>query len=562
MSEERRDDPCQGVRAARERWQREVLGPAKSRFPERQAEFATTSHIEIRDLYAPDDLANSDYMQDLGFPGEYPFTRGVQPTMYRGRLWTMRQYAGYASAEESNRRYRYLLQQGQTGLSVAFDLPTQLGYDSDDPLALGEVGRVGVAISSVEDVDTLFAGIPLDKVSVSVTANSTAAPILAMFIAVAQRRGVPLDKLNGTTQNDILKEYFARGTYIFPPQPSLRLVVDLMQYCSQQVPNWNTISISGYHIREAGSTAVQEVAFTLADAICYVEEALKRGMPVDSFAPRIAFFFNAHNDFFEEVAKYRAARRLWTKIMRERFGAKDPRSWMLRFHTQTAGSTLTAQQPENNVVRVALQALAAVLGGTQSLHTNSMDEALALPSERAVRVALRTQQIIGYESGVADTVDPLGGSYFVESLTNKIEDDVLGYLSCVEEMGGTIRAIASGYFSQEIAASAYRYQKEIEEDKRVVVGVNKFRTDQRPDVELLHVDPKVQEVQVRRLADLRAGRDPAKVRALLAALERAARGDDNLMPHLVACADGLCTLGEMCGVLRSVFGVHREVVSI
>ena len=562
MSEERRDSHAEEVRAARERWQREVLDPAKARYPERQAAFDTTSHIEIENLYAPDDLPDFDYVRDLGFPGEYPFTRGVQPTMYRGRLWTMRQYAGYASAEESNRRYRYLLEQGQTGLSVAFDLPTQMGYDSDDPVALGEVGRVGVAISSVEDVDTLFAGIPLEKVSVSVTANSTAAPILAMLIAVAQRRGVPLNKLNGTTQNDILKEYFARGTYIFPPQPSLRLVVDLMQYCSQQVPSWNTISISGYHIREAGSTAVQEVAFTFADAICYVEEAIKRGMPVDTFAPRIAFFFNAHNDFFEEIAKFRAARRLWARIMRERFGAKDPRSWMLRFHTQTAGSTLTAQQPENNVVRVALQALAAVLGGTQSLHTNSMDEALALPSERAVRVALRTQQIIGYESGVANTVDPLGGSYFVETLTDRIEEEVLGYLSCVDEMGGTIRSITSGYFAQEIAASAYRYQKEVESGKRVVVGVNKFRTDERPEVELLHLDPKVQEVQVRRLADLRARRDQNKVQSLLAALERAARGDENLMPHLVACADGLCTLGEMCGVLRSVFGVHQEVVAV
>ncbi|MDA8218236.1 MAG: methylmalonyl-CoA mutase family protein, partial [Dehalococcoidales bacterium] len=389
MAEEVRDGQIAPVRAARERWQRDVLDPAKARWPERRTEFQTTSHVDIQDVYAPGDLPDFDYLRDLGFPGEYPFTRGVQPTMYRGRYWTMRQYAGYASAAESNRRYRYLLEQGQTGLSVAFDLPTQLGYDSDDPIALGEIGRVGVAIDSVEDVDVLFSGIPLEKVSISVTANSTAAPILAMLIAVAQRRGVPLAKLNGTTQNDILKEYYARGTYIFPPRPSLRLVVDQMQYCSEQVPNWNTISISGYHIREAGSTAVQELAFTFADAITYVEEAVKRGMAVDSFAPRIAFFFNAHNDFFEEIAKYRAARRLWAKIMRQRFGAKDPRSWMLRFHTQTAGCTLTAQQPENNVVRVTLQALAAVLGGTQSLHTNSMDEALALPSERAVRIALR-----------------------------------------------------------------------------------------------------------------------------------------------------------------------------
>ncbi|MHB1132897.1 MAG: acyl-CoA mutase large subunit family protein [Chloroflexota bacterium] len=562
MPEKRQGGDGNPVRAARERWEREVLGPARTRFPERQPEFKTTSQTAIDPLYGPDSLDGLDYERDLGFPGEYPFTRGVQPTMYRGRFWTMRQYAGYASAEESNLRYRYLLDQGQSGLSVAFDLPTQLGYDADDPLAAGEVGRVGVSICSAEDFERLFAGIPLEKVSVSITINASAAAVLAMLLAVAKRRGVPLAKLNGTTQNDILKEYFARGAYIFPPQPSLRLVVDQMAYCADEVPNWNTISISGYHVREAGSTAAQELAFTFADAICYVDEAIKRGLAVDKFAPRLAFFFNAHNDFFEEIAKFRAARRIWARLMRERFGAKDPRSWMLRFHTQTAGSTLTAQQPENNVVRVALQALAAVLGGTQSLHTNSMDEALALPSESAVRVALRTQQIIAHESGVANTVDPLGGSYFVESLTNQLEEEVLGYLRGIDQMGGTIRAITSGYFAQEIAASAYRYQREVEEGRRVVVGVNKYATKEQPQIELLRVDCTVQEVQIQRLAELRARRDEAKAQELLGDLERAARGDENLMPRLVACAEALCTLGEMCNVLRTVFGVYREAVVV
>ena len=560
MTEERADRSPGTLAAETERWKRDVYGKAIARFPERQATFQTPSHIQVDPLYTPDSVAGSDYLSDLGFPGEYPFTRGVQPTMYRGRLWTMRQYAGFASAEESNRRYRYLLEQGQTGLSVAFDLPTQMGYDSDHPLALGEVGRVGVAICSVEDVDLLFRDIPLDKVSVSMTINATAAPLLAMYIAVANRRGVPLAKLNGTVQNDILKEYVARGTYIFPPDPSLRLTVDLMAYCSEHVPSWNTISISGYHIREAGSTAIQELAFTFADAIAYVEAALARGLRVDDFAPRIAFFFNAHNDFFEEIAKFRAARRIWARIMRERFGAKDPRSWMLRFHTQTAGCTLTAQQPENNIVRVALQALAAVLGGTQSLHTNSMDEALALPSERAVRIALRTQQIIAHESGVANTVDPLGGSYFVESLTNKIEEEVHGYLDCIRGMGGTIRAITSGFFQLEIANSAYKYQQEIEAKERVVVGVNSYQTDERAQVELLRVDPAVRDVQLARLADLRARRDQARAQRLLGELEQAARGADNLMPYLVACADAMCTLGEMCDVLRSVFGTYQEMV--
>ncbi|MHB1416417.1 MAG: acyl-CoA mutase large subunit family protein [Chloroflexota bacterium] len=562
MADENSDRLHEDVSAAREQWEREALARTKARWPERQAEFRTASDIVIHDLYSPDDVQALDYVRDLGFPGQYPFTRGVQPTMYRGRLWTMRQYAGYASAVESNRRYRYLLEQGQTGLSVAFDLPTQLGYDSDNPLALGEVGRVGVAICSLEDMDLLFQDIPLAKVSVSMTANSTAAPLLAMYLAVAKRRGVPLDKLNGTVQNDILKEYIARGTHIFPPGPSLRLVVDLMAYCGEQVPCWNTISISGYHIREAGSTAVQELAFTFANAIAYVEAALARGMKVDEFAPRLAFFFNAHNNFFEEIAKFRAARRLWARIMRERFQAQDPRSWMLRFHTQTAGSTLTAQQPENNVVRVALQALAAVLGGTQSLHTNSMDEALALPMEEAACVALRTQQIIACESGVAETIDPLGGSYFVEALTSEVEKAATGYLNRIQDMGGTIRCIISGFFQEEIAKSAYRYQREVEEGQRVIVGVNKFGSSEQPRIALLHVDPAVRDMQTRRLAQLRARRDAESVRGLLDSLRTAAQGSENLMPYLVACAEGLCTLGEMCDVLRSVFGTHTETTAL
>ncbi len=546
----------------RDRWLKEVRGKAIARYPERQKEFVNSSQTVIEPLYGPSDLAELDYQRDLGFPGEFPFTRGVQPTMYRGRLWTMRQYAGFASAEESNERYRYLLEQGQTGLSIALDLPTQMGYDSDDPLALGEIGRVGVALCSIDDMNVLFKDIPLDKVSVSITCNSTAAPLLAMVIAVAKERGVELTKLNGTVQNDILKEYIARGTYIFPPEPSLRLVVDLMDYCSKNVPRWNTISISGYHIREAGSTAVQELAFTFADAIAYVEAAVKRGLPVDSFAPRLAFFWNSHNDFFEEVAKFRASRRIWAKIMRDRFGAKDPRSLMLRFHTQTAGCTLTAQQPENNVIRVTLQALAAVLGGTQSLHTNSMDEALALPSEQSVRVALRTQQIIAFESGVADTVDPLAGSYYVENLTNQLEKGVEEYLRQVDEMGGTIKAISAGYFQREISNSAYRYQQEVDEEKRVVVGVNRFQTTDPTQMDLLQVDPNVSNVQLARLKNLRATRDEARAQALLAELKEAAAGDDNLMPYLVGCAEGRCTLGEMCNVLRDVFGTYQEIVVV
>jgi len=540
------------------KWAEEVLKPALERFPERKERFETHSQIEVKRLYTPQDTAALDYARDLGFPGMYPFTRGVYPTMYRGRLWTMRQYAGYATAEETNARFKYLLEQGQTGLSVAFDLPTQTGYDADHQMALGEVGRVGVAISSLEDMERLFDGIPLDKVSTSMTINATAPIILAMYIAVARRQGVDPKVLRGTVQNDILKEYVARGTYIFPPEPSLRLAVDVMEYCSQNLPKWNTISISGYHIREAGATAVQELAFTLADAIAYVEAAIRRGLDVDSFAPRISFFFGAHNNLFEEVAKFRAARRLWARIMRERFGAKKPASWMLRFHTQTAGCTLTAQQPLNNIVRVTIQALAAVLGGTQSLHTNSYDEALALPSEESVRIALRTQQIIAHESGVADTVDPLAGSYFVESLTEEIERKAEEYLQRIEAIGGALKAIESGYIQREIMESAYRYQREIETKKRIIVGVNEYViSEEKRGLKLLRVDPAVRERQIARLKALREKRDNARVRKLLRDLEEAARSDESLMPLFIECVEAYATLGEICDVLRGVFGEYR-----
>jgi methylmalonyl-CoA mutase N-terminal domain/subunit len=482
--------------------------------------------------------------------------------MFRGRFWTMRQYAGFASAEESNLRYRYLLDHGQSGLSVAFDLPTQIGYDSDHELAIGEVGKVGVAIDSVEDMEVLFNEIPLDRVSTSMTINSTASILLAMYIAVAKKQSVPLRKLQGTVQNDILKEYIARGTYIFPPKPSMRLVTDLIAYCADEVPNWNTISISGYHIREAGSTAAQEVAFTLANAIAYVEATLAAGMDVDTFAPRLSFFFNSHNDFLEEIAKFRAARRLWCKIMQERFGAKDQRSWMLRFHTQTAGCTLTAQQPENNIVRVALQALAAVLGGTQSLHTNSMDEALALPSDKAVRIALRTQQIIAHESGVANTIDPLGGSYYIEALTDEIEKQAWEYLDKVENLGGTLRALEGGFFHREIQESAYQYQKEVERKDRVVVGVNDFFIDDKEPIDIHRVDPSIGDAQVARLADLKRRRDNSAAQAALARLREVAEGTGNTMPVILDCVERKCTLGEICDVLRGIFGEYRETVGI
>ncbi|OTA41648.1 MAG: methylmalonyl-CoA mutase, partial [Symbiobacterium thermophilum] len=498
-----------------------------------------------------------DYLNDLGFPGEYPFTRGVHPTMYRGRFWTMRQYAGYGTAEESNRRYRYLLENGQSGLSVAFDLPTQIGYDSDSPYAEGEVGKVGVAIDTLADMETLFEGIPLDKVSTSMTINAPAAVLLAMYIAVAEKQGVRPDQLTGTVQNDILKEYVARGTYIFPPEPSMRLVTDVFAYCAREVPRWNVISISGYHIREAGATAAQEVGFTLANGIAYVEAAIRAGLDVDAFAPQLSFFFNAHNDFFEEVAKFRAARRLWARIMRERFRARDPRSWMLRFHTQTGGSTLTAQQPLNNIVRVTLQAFAAVCGGTQSLHTNSWDEALALPTEESVRVALRTQQIIAYESGAAATVDPLAGSYYVEHLTNEIERQAMEYIAKIDEMGGAVRAIERGYMQREIQEAAYQYQRQVEGGERVIVGVNRFQVEEPPPVNLLRVDPAVQEAQRRKLAAVKARRDQAAVDRALAALRAAARGTDNLMPPILEAVKAYATLQEICDVLRDVFGEYH-----
>jgi methylmalonyl-CoA mutase N-terminal domain/subunit len=540
----------------RRRWEEDVLAPALKKFPERKSRFSTPSGIPLERAYLPAD-PDQDDPERIGFPGEYPFTRGVQPTMYRGRLWTMRQYAGYATAEESNARYRFLLSQGQTGLSVAFDLPTQIGYDPDHELASGEVGRVGVSIFSLEEMERLFEGIPLATVSTSMTINAPAAVLLAMYVAAAKRQGADPSRLRGTIQNDILKEYIARGTYIFPPQPSMRLVTDVFAWCGVNLPEWNTISISGYHIREAGSTAVQEVAFTLANAIAYVEAALRAGLAVDSFAPQLAFFFNAHNNFLEEVAKFRAARRLWARIMRERFHASDPRSQMLRFHTQTGGSTLTAQQPENNVVRVTVQALAAVLGGTQSLHTNSMDEALSLPTEKAVQVALRTQQILALESGVADTVDPLAGSYAVEALTDEIQHRAEEYIQKIDSLGGAIAAIERGYVEAEIQEAAYRAQKAVEDREQLVVGVNEYAGGEPPDLEMLRVDPEVEERQRNRLQALQARRDGTRTAELLGRLASEAKGTGNLMPVILECAERDLTLGEICGALRGVWGEYR-----
>ena len=514
-------------------------------------------------LYTPLDIEGFDYERDLGFPGEYPFTRGVQPTMYRGRFWTMRQYAGFASAEESNKRYRYLLDQGQTGLSCAFDLPTQIGYDSDDSIAEGEVGKVGVAIDSLADMEILFSGIDLGKVSTSMTINAPAAILLAMYIAVAEKQGVGAGQLNGTIQNDILKEYAARGTYIFPPKPSMRLITNIFEYCSQNVPNWNTISISGYHIREAGSTASQEIAFTIADGIAYVDAAIKAGLNVDDFAGRLSFFWNSHNNVLEEVAKFRASRRVWAKVMKERFGATNPKSWMLRVHTQTAGSMLTAQQPENNIVRVALQTAAAVLGGTQSLHTNSKDEALALPTEDSVRIALRTQQIVAYESGLADVVDPLGGSYYIEALTDKIEQECWAYIKKIDELGGAVAAIEKGYIQNEIQESAYKWQMEVESKKRIIVGVNQFQVKEKTPEGLLRVDATVGEMQKKKLAELRAKRDNAAVKAKLAALKDACNDEKaNLMPFIVEAVKVYATLGEICGVMRKIFGEYEAHVRL
>jgi len=553
----------EALKSAKEEWEVTTVKSVLERLPERKERFETPSGIPLERAYTPIDVG-ANYLEDVGFPGQYPFVRGVQPTMYRGRLWTMRQYAGYASAEESNMRYKYLLEQGQTGLSVAFDLPTQLGYDADDPLAEGEVGKVGVSISSLDDMRLLFNGIPLDQVSTSMTINAPTSVLLAMYIAVAKEQGVEPSKLRGTVQNDILKEYVARGTYIFPPRPSMRLVTDLFRFCAEQVPRWNTISVSGYHIREAGATAVQEVAFTLADGMAYVQAAVDVGLDVDVFAPRISFFFSAHNDFLEEVAKFRAARRLWARIMRKRFGAQEPRSWRLRFHTQTAGSTLTAQQPEINVVRVTLQALAAVLGGTQSLHTNSRDEALWLPTEESVRIALRTQQVIAYESGVADTVDPLAGSYAIEHLTNEIEGRALDYLQKIDEFGGALAAVEQGYMQREIADAAYRYQEAVESGDRVVVGVNAFQVDEQSgELDRLVVDKTVEEQARRRLASLRARRDVERVASALSRIESAARvSNEPLMPLFIEAVEAECTLGEICGVLRRVWGEYHPEVGI
>ncbi len=545
------------------KWKETTLKKSLEKFMERKERFQYSSGLEVPRLSLPPEpfdqtqgRPDSAYEEKLGFPGEYPYTRGVQPTMYRSRFWTMRQYAGFSTAEESNKRYRYLLAQGQTGLSVAFDLPTQIGYDADDPIAQGEVGKVGVSISSIHDMMQLYDQIPLDKVSTSMTINAPAGVLLAMYIAVAKRQGADMRQLRGTIQNDILKEYVARGTYIFPPTPSMRLITDIFSFCAKEVPYWNTISISGYHIREAGSTAVQEVAFTLADGIAYVEAALKAGLDVDAFAGQLSFFFNAHNNLLEEVAKFRAARRMWARIMRERFGAKKPSSWQLRFHTQTAGSTLTAQQPENNVVRVTLQALSAVFGGTQSLHTNSMDEALWLPTEKSVRVALRTQQIIAYESGVADSVDPLAGSYLIEHLTDEIEKGALDYIAKIDEMGGALQSIERGYMQNEIQNAAYAAQQEIEHKEQIVVGVNQFNVDEVLTLERLQVDPSIELGQREKLKKLRESRNRESVDRLLGKLVDAAKGTDNLMPLFIECVENDITLGEICNTLRGVWGEY------
>jgi methylmalonyl-CoA mutase N-terminal domain/subunit len=548
---------------AKSYWETNSLNKVLNKFPERKKTFVTGSNKEVNNLYDPLDLEDYDYLDDLGYPGEYPYTRGVQPTMYRGRLWTMRQYAGFGDAEESNKRYKYLLKNGQTGLSIAFDLPTQIGYDSDHPMAHGEVGKVGVAIDTLEDMEILFDGIPLDQVSTSMTINAPAAILLAMYTAIAEKQGIPASELNGTIQNDILKEYIARGTYIFPPLPSMRLITDIFDYCSQKLPKWNTISISGYHIREAGSTAIQEIAFTLANGIAYVDAAVKRGLDIDTFAPRLSFFFNAHNDLFEEVAKFRAARRLWAKIMKDRFGAKNPKSMMLRFHTQTAGCTLTAQQPDNNVVRVTIQALAAVLGGTQSLHTNSRDEALSLPSQKSVRIALRTQQIIGYESGVAETVDPMAGSYYLEKLTTEIEQGVKDYINQIDQLGGSPKAIEKGFIQREIQNSAYQYQKDIEDKKRIIVGVNKFQSEvEEPMKDLLKVKPEIEKRQVEKLKKVKEKRNEKVVRKNLMELKKIVSTEQNIMPAILDCVRSYATLGEICDKLREVFGEYKESIKI
>ncbi|MEE3246892.1 MAG: methylmalonyl-CoA mutase family protein [Chloroflexota bacterium] len=540
----------------KKQWQRDTLEPAVRRFPERREKFQTDSGLDIDSLYSPEDLQfqGSNYDNDLGYPGEYPYTRGVQPNTYRGRVWTMRQYSGYGSAAETNERFRYLLDQGQTGLSIAFDLPTQIGYDSDHVLAKGEVGKVGVPICSLEDMETLFAGIPMNRVSTSMTINATASLLLCFYIVAARNQGVSMDQISGTVQNDILKEYIARGTYIYPPRPSMRLMVDVFKYCAENVPNWNTISISGYHMREAGATAVQELAFTFANAIAYVQAALDGGLKIDDFGPRLSFFFVAQNNLFEEVAKFRAARRMWARIMKDRFRARDPRSMMLRFHTQTAGVSLTAQQPDNNLIRCTIQALSAILGGSQSLHVNSRDEALALPSEDSVQLSLRTQQILAFESGVSDVVDPLGGSYYIESLTNELETQALDYIKRIDDLGGSVEAIEQGFQQREIGDAAYKHGQEVDSGDRTIVGVNRFTTEE-PSIEgLTRVNEEAAKAQVKRLEKLRNGRDGSKVRAALDRLVLVAQSEENTVPAILECVEAYCTLGEISQVFRGVFG--------
>ena len=559
---EKRDEPSTGaIKAGRERYTQRVE-ETLARFPERDPSFTTGSGSEVKRLYSPEDLHGQDFMDELGFPGAFPYTRGVQPTMYRGRLWTMRMYAGFATAEESNARYKYLVEQGSSGLSVAFDLPTQIGYDSDHTLAEGEVGKVGVAIDTLADMERLFDGIPLDQVSTSMTINAPASVLLAMYIAVGEKQGVSSDQLRGTIQNDILKEYIARGTYIFPTDPSMRLITDIFAYCAEDVPKWNTISISGYHIREAGSTAAQEVGFTLANGIAYVDAAVKAGLDVDRFAPRLSFFFNAHNDFLEEVAKFRAARRLWARVMKNRFNAQDPKSMMLKFHTQTGGSTLTAQQPDNNIVRVAIQTLAAVLGGTQSLHTNSKDEALALPTESSVQVALRTQQIVAHESGVPHTVDPLGGSYYIEAKTDEIEREAMAYIQRIDDLGGAPRAVDLGYIQDEIMDASYEHQKLVESNQRVVVGMNRYQVEEPPPQGLLKVDLSVGERQKEQLKKIKQERDQGRVEHALKSIQGACESTDNVMPHILEAVKAYATLGEICDVMRGVFGEYKQSINL
>ncbi|MBP1724242.1 MAG: methylmalonyl-CoA mutase [Deltaproteobacteria bacterium] len=552
------DPKLKEIIKAKESWEKECYEPSLKQSPERLPSFSTVSDLGVQKLYTPEDISRLDFGRDIGFPSQYPYTRGVQASMYRGRLWTMRMFSGFGSAEDTNRRYKYLLSQGQTGLSVAFHYPTLMGYDSDSPRSRGEVGQCGVAIDTLKDMEILFDGIPLDKVTTSMTINPPAAILLAMYIAVAEKQGVSRREIGGTIQNDMLKEFIAQKTFMLPPRPSVRLIVDTVEYCTQEVPKWNTISISGYHIREAGSTAVQELAFTLADGIGYVQACIERGLKVDDFAGRLSFFFNSHIDFFEEIAKYRAARRLWARIMRERFKAENPRSWMLRFHTQTAGCSLTAQQPYNNVIRTTMEALAAILGGTQSLHTNSLDEVYAVPTEMAATIALRTQQVIAEETGVTNTIDPLGGSYFLEALTSQMEEEGLKYIHKIDELGGIVRAIELGYPQQEIANAAYAYQKQVERKEKIVVGVNKYQGDEEKPLEYLKIDPEVEERQIGRLKEVKRARNNARVQACLGDLKKVSQGSENLMPHILAAVKEYASLQEVCDVFREVFGTYRD----